>query len=107
MYSLSSLQLLQTQARMLGVPAIMLCIESKKLKDNDCVEVSITENGFWGWLKSKVSEKEFAEYRLQASLYNELYLFDIQLPKEIIDREPKNGWTITQLDCNGQVLYAN
>lgn len=106
MYSLSSLQIVQAQAKMMAVPVIILYSLNTNIKENDPIQISIDKHGFWFWLRKETTPKDFSEYRLKLYLDNELFIFDTTVPDIYIKDEDTTNWSITQLDSNGNIIYA-
>lgn len=107
MYNLTSLQLLQAHLKLLNASALMLVYVQKRSTSSskdDSIELSLNRGGIWKWLQQNTSPSQFADLRLKACLDNELFLFDVDIPIDILTLDVGSNWRSTYLS-SGDVIY--
>lgn len=109
MYNLTSLQILQAHLKLLESSALMLVYTNKKPRSgqdkDDDVEMSIKNKGIWYWLQSNTTPQQFAELRIKACLDNELFIFDVDIPLDVLKADSGSSWRSTYLHA-GNIVYS-
>ena len=107
MYLSNSLQILQAHTKLSNISALMVIYNgiADSNEQQNSIDSNIYTKGLWAWLKDNTNPELFSNMRIKACLYNELYIFDIDIPLSVLDPKINNYWASTYINTSGEIVF--